>query len=304
MRKLPLIAYIFTLLMFTFQVDSQEIMELYPEGIPNSRSATNEEYSKANDLVDSVTFKVYVPTLKVFHPDTRKDDRSAVIICPGGGYGGLLTKREGSDVAQKLAEKGVTGIVLKYRLPDSTIMVHPSIGPLQDLQMAIHTVRQNADEWGIDPGKIGVMGFSAGGHLAASSGVLHKTFWVDSTREENVRPDFMILVNPVISFTDEIGHLGSRKNLLGDRITQDQIDFFSNERNVDASTPVTFLVHNNTDSVVIVENSLVFFDQLRKFKIPAEIHIYEKGEHGFLTWPSFDEWFGRVIHWMNGREIK
>ena len=296
---LPILA----LFLFAFPLKSQEIIELYPDGIPNSRPAPNQEYHTANDLVDSLTFKVSIPTLKVFHPSDKGKNRAAVIICPGGGYGVLLTKREGSDVAQKLAKMGVTGIVLKYRLPDPMHLINPEIGPLQDVQMAIHTVRQNAEQWGIDPQKIGVMGFSAGGHLAASSGVHHQTFWVDSTRGVNVRPDFMILINPVISFMDEFGHVGSRKKLLGHLESKSQIEFFSNELNVDASTPPTFLVHNNTDSVVIVENSLAFFERLRKFKIPAEIHIYEKGEHGFLTWPSFNEWFGRVAHWMKGRSL-
>lgn len=294
---------ILALFVFGLSLSSQEIMELYPDGIPNSQPAPDQEYHTANELVDSLTFKVSIPTLKILHPSEKGKHRAAVIICPGGGYGVLLTKREGSDVALELAKNGVTGIVLKYRLPDSAHMIHQAIGPLQDLQMAIHTVRQNAGKWGVDPQKIGVMGFSAGGHLAASAGVHHDTFWVDSTTGVNVRPDFMILINPVISFMDEFGHVGSRKNLLGHRESKDQIEFFSNELHVNALTPPTFLAHNNTDSVVIVENSLVFFDRLREFKIPAEIHIYEKGEHGFLTWPAFDEWFGRVKHWMRGKGL-
>lgn len=298
------ILFILTFFLLMSSVKSQEMMSLYPNHIPNSLPTPNREYSTSNDLVDSLTFRVSVPTLQVFHPPSNQQGRAAVIICPGGGYGVLLTKREGSDVARRFAQLGITGIVLKYRLPDSMHLINPEFGPLQDVQMALHTVRHNADKWGIDPRKIGVMGFSAGGHLAATSGVHHRTFWVDSSHTANVRPDFLILVNPVISFRDEFGHSGSRKNLLGNQATAEQIEFFSNERQVDASTPPTFLVHNNTDSVVIVENSLSFFEQLRKYKIPAEIHIYEKGEHGFLTWPSFDEWFGRVIHWMKGRELK
>lgn len=291
------------LLFSVLRLESQEVVVLYPGMSPNSLPEENQEYSSYNEVVDSLTFKVSKPTIQIFHARSDRRNRPAVIICPGGGYGVLLTKREGTDVARKLAEGGVTGIVLKYRLPDKDHLLNPGIGPLQDLQMAIHTVRQNAEKWGINPQNIGVMGFSAGGHLAASSGVHHRTFWVDTTHGENVRPDFMVLVNPVISFSDEYAQLGSRKNLLGAYATRESIDFFSTELHVDASTPPTFLVHNNTDSVVLVENSLMFFNELRKYKIPAEMHIYEKGEHGFLTWPSFEEWFGRVLHWMRGRDL-
>lgn len=285
------------------QAEAQKNIQLYHNEIPNSHKCINREYSESNPVVDSLTYKVSVPSMQIFFPGIQKENQTAVIICPGGGYGVLLTKREGSDIAKKFVENGVVAIVLKYRLPDSVSMKNPAIGPLQDLQKAIFSVRQNAKLWGINPGKIGVMGFSAGGHLAASAGVHNKKFWVDTTARKDINPDFMILINPVISFTEEIGHKGTRKNLLGSATTRNQIDFFSNEFHVDESTSPAFLVHNSTDSVVVVENSLLFFEKLRKFKIPAEIHIYEKGEHGFLSWPSLNEWFGRCINWMKGREL-
>ena len=292
------------LIFISATLNGQTVIPLYEGLIPNSRPHENEEYSKANKTVDSVVFKVSEPTLKIFLPVDEQINRTALIICPGGGYGGLLTKREGSDVATRFRDLGVAAFVLKYRLPDQRIMNDQSMGPLQDLQTAIKMVRDRAEEWGIDPAKIGVMGFSAGGHLAASSGVHGGVYWVDSSMGDvNVRPDFMLLINPVISFTESIGHLGSRDNLLGKDHSRKKVMFFSNELHVDKNTPPTFLVHNSTDSVVLVENSLRFFEEMRKQGIQTEIHIYGKGEHGFLTWPPFEEWFGRCMNWMEGMDL-
>lgn len=237
----------------TISLKAQTVLPLYDGKIPNSRPHENEEYSEANKIVDSLAFKVSEPTLKVFIPDNEQKNRTAVIICPGGGYGVLLTHREGSDVAEKFRDTGVVAFVLKYRLPEQRIMNDPSMGPLQDLQTAILMVRSRAEEWGIDSEKIGVMGFSAGGHLASSSGVHDDTYWVDSSMNKvNVRPDFMLLINPVISFTESIGQTGTRDNLLGKIHSRKKVMFFSNELHVDNNTPPTFLAHNSTDSVVLV----------------------------------------------------
>lgn len=277
---------------------AQQEIPLYTGKIPNSAGAPNEEYKKANELVDSLTFNVSIPTLTVFLPSKDKANGTAVIICPGGGYHVLLTKREGTDVARTFNKLGVTAFVLKYRLPSGKTMKDRSIGPLQDAQRAIQLVRQKAAAWNIDPQKIGIMGFSAGGHLAATAGTHYREALIENKKGVSLRPDFMLLINPVISFTDSIGHTGSRNNLLGDAPAKKQILSYSNELQVNKATPPAFLVHSNADSVVPVANSLSFYSALADNGVAAGLHIYAKGEHGFLTTPSFDEWFGRCVHWM------
>lgn len=277
---------------------AQQRIPLYDGTVPNARPAADREREEANALVDTLTFHVSEPSLTVFLPPPGKANGTAVIICPGGGYHVLLTKREGSDVARTFNELGVAAFVLRYRLPDDEIMVDKSIGPLQDAQQAIRLVRENASVWGIDPAKIGIMGFSAGGHLAATAGTHFKKDYVPNPQKTSLRPDFMLLINPVISMTDAVGHTGSRGNLLGNTPSVKQIGFFSNELQVDSLTPPTFLVHSDADVVVSVENSVFFYEALRKHRVTAGLHIYATGEHGFLTAPAFDEWFGRCVYWM------
>ncbi|WP_246230169.1 alpha/beta hydrolase [Mucilaginibacter humi] len=253
-------------------------------------------------MVDSLTFEVSEPTLTIFLPK-KPTTRTSVIIIPGGGYGVLLTKREGSDVARAFAAMGVTAFVLKYRIPSDRTMIDRAIGPLQDAQQAIKIVRQHAKEWKLDPQKIGVMGFSAGGHLASSPGTHFEKSLVPNEENTSLRPDFMLLVNPVISFSAEIGHTGSRDNLLGKSPSPENIALFSNELQVGPLTPISWLVHSSEDKVVPVANSIAFYTALRKYGIPAELHLYSKGEHGFLTAPAFVEWFGRCIYWMKQEKL-
>jgi acetyl esterase/lipase len=281
--------------------NAQRVMNLYADEIPNSRHAENREILKANAEVDSLAFKVSLPTISVFLPvqNLRKEGLiPAVIIFPGGGYGTLLIKREGSDVARAFNKLGVAAFVVKYRLPDDRTMIDKSIGPLQDAHQAMKVVRDSAVKWGIDPGKIGVMGFSAGGHLASTVGAHFTKSLIPSVEGHQVRPDFMLLINPVISFTDAIGHKGTRDNLLGKNASLDQITLYSNELQVSAATPPAFIVHAGTDVVVPVANSMSFYQALQGNGVPAGLHIYSAGEHGFLTYPAFEEWFGRCIHWM------
>lgn len=287
----------FILMISAEYCSAQQELPLYPGKIPNSKVVKNEESSTANKEVDSLTFKVSVPTLTVFLPAEGTANGTAVIICPGGGYHVLLTKREGTDVARKLAKLGVTAFVLKYRLPSDMTMEDKTIGPLQDAQQAIMAVRSNSKKWGIDPGKIGVMGFSAGGHLAASVGTHFNEPKIEN-KDVSIRPDFMLLVNPVISFTNKIGHIGSRDNLLGTGASQQKMDYFSSELQVTDQTPPAFLVHSGSDQVVSVSNSIAFYQALKAENISAGLHIYATGEHGFLTAPSFEEWFGRCTYWM------
>lgn len=294
------------LIFFIFIVkisNAQQTIPLYSGKIPNSKISINEEQITANALVDTVTRNVSIPTLTIFLPLKNLSKGSAVIICPGGGYGGLLTKREGSDVARAFVKLGVTAFVLKYRLPNDAIMEDKSIGPLQDALQALKMVHQNALKWNIDASKIGIMGFSAGGHLASSAGTHFDSQVIENSANIDLRPSFMVLINPVISFSNEIGHIGSRNNLLGKSPSPEKMTFFSNELHVNPSTPQTFLVHTADDTVVSPENSFRFYHALRKNKVNAELHIYSEGEHGFLKKPVFEEWFGRTVNWMKDRSF-
>lgn len=273
---------------------AQQEIPLYSGPVPNAKASDVQEVRRPDQVVSNVI----QPTLAIFLPPKEKATGAAVIICPGGGYGVLVMKREGYDVAEAFNKMGVTAFVLKYRLPSDKTMIDPAIGPLQDAQQAIKTVRQRAPEWSVDPKKIGIMGFSAGGHLAATAGTHFKQPVIDQPEAVSVRPDFMILVYPVITFRDDIGHSGTRKNLLGTSPKPEQVRRYSNELQVDSATPPTFLTHAGDDTVVPVKNSLIFYEALQQHGVPADLHIYTKGEHGYLKTPAFEEWFGRIRHWM------
>jgi acetyl esterase/lipase len=238
------------------------------------------------------------PSLTVWLPPAELANGKAVIICPGGAYEAVVIEREGHAVARAFNKAGIAAFVLKYRLPDRNREVDQSSWPLQDAQSAIRMVRQRAEEWRIAPDKVGIMGFSAGGHLAATAGTHYKWPAIDNPEAKNLRPDFLILVYPVITFAEPFCHAGSRDNLLGSPASQDKINRYSNEQHVDDTTPPAFLTHGSDDTVVPVANSLVFYEALRKRHIAAELHIYANGEHGYMEKPPFDEWFGRCLYWL------
>ncbi|MCF0072605.1 alpha/beta hydrolase [Dyadobacter sp. CY261] len=272
---------------------AQTEMPLYPGDVPNAVEADNEETNK-----DNIVRNVSKPTLTAFLPPAGSGNGAAVIVCPGGGYGVLVIDREGYQVAKALNKQGIAAFVLKYRLPSDLIMKDKSVGPLQDAQQAIKTVREKAKEWGVDPGKIGIMGFSAGGHLASTAGTHYDSSFVDNPQKTSLRPDFMILVYPVISFLDRIGHKGSAANLLGAAPAMERVKYFSNELQVSTTTPPAYLTHAGDDTVVPVSNSLRFYEALNAKGIATDMHIYAKGEHGYGKVPTFDEWFGRCLLWM------
>lgn len=290
-----------------FMIDSvvgQETIPLYSGAIPNSKPAANTEKSEIRDNGTQIISNISIPTLTLFLPAKAAATRVAVIICPGGGYHINAMKHEGTDVAKKLNEWGVAAFVLKYRIPNDETMVNKEIGPLQDAQQAIRVVRENAVKWNVDPGKIGVMGFSAGGHLAATAAT-HFNKPVIGAGNVNLRPDFLILGYPVISFMDNIGHTGSRDNLLGKSPSKEKILEYSNEYQVTPETPPTFLIHAGDDKGVMPANSIVFYESLLKNKVPAELHIYERGGHGFgMDNPTTDEmWMDSLRNWLVSRGI-
>lgn len=293
-------ALLFLPSIFPHVTTAQQVVQLYKDAAPGMLPAasTVKENIRTDKVVGLLVSQITIPALEVFLPEKGKANGTAVVICPGGGYGMLLLNREGRDVAKAFTKAGVTAFVLKYRLPLASCMQNPAMAPLQDAQQAIRIVRARAAEWGIDKKKVGIMGFSAGGHLAATAGTHFDPSAAGDSTAENLRPDFLVLVNPVISFTDSIGHAGSRNNLLGTSPSPEMIRWFSNELQVTSSTPPAFLVHAGDDSVVDEKNSLLFYQALRSHKIPGSLHIYQKGEHGFLKDLSFDEWFGRCLFWM------
>ncbi|MFZ0491154.1 MAG: alpha/beta hydrolase [Salegentibacter sp.] len=270
-------------LTFQFLKAQTYVIPLWPNDIPGAKSApsyTEEQRLNSEGVIHSLSH-VTTPTLSVFLPEKEKANGTAVIICPGGGYSHLAINKEGFKVAEWLNSLGVTAFVLKYRLPRDEIMQDKTIGPLQDAQRALRMVRRNAKKWNIDPSKIGIMGFSAGGHLAAMLSTHYDQSVYEVKDSISARPDFSILLYPVASLQDEITHKGSQENLLGKDASQATKDKYSNELQVDENTPMAFLVHAADDGAVPVENSIRYFLALKKHNVQAELHVFEKGGHGF-----------------------
>jgi acetyl esterase/lipase len=246
-----------------------------------------------------------VPTLTPFLPSADKASGAAVVICPGGGYGGLAISYEGMDVGAWMAKRGVAGFVLKYRVAPYK---HPI--PLQDAQRALRTVRARAKEFGVDPTRVGILGFSAGGHLASTAATHFddgKADAADPIDRAGCRPDFAILCYPVITLKPPYAHMGSRYNLLGKDADEKLVESLCNDEQVTDKTPPTFLFHTADDNVVPVENSLLFFEALHKAKVPAELHVYEHGRHGvglapnepaLSSWPDLLETWMKAHGWM------
>ncbi|MDB5009212.1 MAG: Acetyl esterase/lipase, partial [Mucilaginibacter sp.] len=280
----------------TYAQDAKPII-LYPEGVPNAKKAPADYAEKT---VDERVSMVTDPTLTPFFPEKGKANGTAVIICPGGGYARLAINKEGYSVAKEFNKIGVTAFVLKYRLPSDAIMKDKSIGPLQDAQAAILMVRTHAAEWGINPSKVGITGFSAGGHLASTAGTHFDKAVVENKANISLRPDFMILMYPVITF-GQMAHQGSKESLVGKDAPSALIELYSNEKQVTATTPPTFIVQAEDDTTVPVQNSLMFYEALLKANIPAEMHIYPAGGHGFglNNTKSKERWFDWCKGWMD-----
>lgn len=290
-------------LITSIMMSAQKVIPLYESEIPNSKPSPDEEKSEATDGITRIS-KISKPTLSIHLPAEGKSTGTSVIICPGGGYWINAFSHEGTDVARRFNEMGVAAFVLKYRIPNDVTMINREIGPLQDAQQAIKMVRQHAVEWKVNPNRIGIMGFSAGGHLASTAGTHFNTAVIENPGSISLRPDFLILIYPVISFQDSIAHIGSRDQLIGKKPSKEKMDYYSSELQVTKNTPPTFLVHASDDNGVRSENSVVFYQHLVKNKVPAELHIYQGGGHGFglNNKTTKDNWIERCEAWlsMNG----
>ena len=296
--RILLLALSLFLLSETFAQKVTE-MPLYAKAIPNAIPAANEEKSVSNEDVLRIS-KVSVPSITMYQP--ANPNGKAVIICPGGGYAILAWDKEGTRVATELNKWGVTAFVLKYRLPDSITNIDKSLAPLQDAQQAIRLVRSRSAEWNVRKNLIGIMGFSAGGHIA-STAATHFNFKADAANNDttSVRPDFAILIYPVISMDSGITHQGSRRNLLGLNVTSEKTTFFSNETQVTTATPQTFIVHAGDDKTVPVANSIRFYEACIKNKVPVEMHLYQQGGHSFGMYnkTTNDNWMDSLKNWMD-----
>lgn len=289
-------------------LSAQRVVPLYSDEIPNSKPCDEKDH----EFIDTswnksgllIVDHISKPTLSIYEPAKEKKTGSAVIICPGGGYAVLAAGHEGADIAKAFNDVGVTAFVLRYRLPKDACMSDKAFVPLMDAQQAIWFVRSRAKQYGVNTDKIGIMGFSAGGHLASTAGT-HFTAVRKDLANDNLRPDFMILIYPVISFNDAIGHVGSRNNLLGKNPDKNLVQLFSNELQVTSQTPPTFLVHASDDNGVLPENSIRFYQALLRNKVPAELHLYEHGGHGFgLHNPSTrEDWFKACVEWMTANKF-
>jgi acetyl esterase/lipase len=297
---------LFSFLLFAGMAKSQEsTLPLYPAGkVPNFQQTAEKEKRDTGETIKISL--VQTPGMTVYLPAKRSATGQAVIICPGGGYVYLSYNWEGTDPARLLAAKGIAAIVLKYRLPNSKSNITPHLSPLADAKRAIRIVRANAAEWNIKKDQVGIMGFSAGGHLASTlathfdEGDKRAT---DSVEQQRSRPDFAVLVYPVISMSKPIMHAGSRNNLLGEKRDTALANLYSNELQVTKATPPTFLVHAMDDKSVPVENSLLFFQAMKDNGVTGELHVFPKGGHGFglgIGRGAVENWTVLCIDWIRG----
>ena len=263
---------------------------LWSDGVPGAKGDTE------NDK----------PALTIYLPSKEKANGTAVVICPGGGYGGLSFDHEGHEIAKWLNSNGIAGFIVKYRCK-GTGYQHPY--PLLDAQRAIRTVRSRAKNFNIDPSKIGIIGFSAGGHLASTTGThfdAGKPDANDVIDKVSCRPDFMLLIYPVITMTQDFCHTGSRDNLLGPNPNKKLTEDMSTELRVTPQTPPTFLVHTGEDTGVPAENSISFYLALRKANVPAELHVFQKGPHGYGladNLPTASAWPDMCLKWLKNIKL-
>ena len=297
--KIKLLFFSFGLLCFVKMANAQKAIPLYNGEIPNSNNCENKEVVDPNGR--NVVRKVTNPTLTIFLPEKQNLSRVAVIICPGGGYANLSIQDGGYMAAEELAKSGIVSFVLKYRTVDTVCNSNYTIVPLQDIQQAIYQVKSNSKKWNIDTAKVGLLGFSAGGHLVATAATQYQYPQINADGF-SLKPAFTILAYPVISFSDELTspRSNTRNNLTGKNTSEAQKKWFSPEQNVTKNTPPAFLVQSSDDSTAYVENSISYYQALHRFKIPAEMMIYQKGGHGFALHnkEEDDYWLPSAVKWL------
>ena len=280
-------------------------LNLWEKSVPNSieNHTYKEKVEIENGRAKSVS-QVSIPTLAAFIAK-QNISNTAVIICPGGGYTHLAMEKEGYKVAEWLNTLGIHAFVLKYRMPTAVTMENREVGPLQDVQRAIRIVKANAKKFKIDIEEVGVLGFSAGGHLASSISTHYELEVYKKEVNESARPDFSVLIYPVISMKDGVTHQGSKNALLGEGASEVLVEKFSNETQVTSATPPTFLVHATDDQAVPVENSINYFLQLKENGVEAEMHIYQDGGHGFGLGKSgtHTQWPTALERWLIEKKL-
>ncbi|KXX66756.1 alpha/beta hydrolase [Flammeovirga sp. SJP92] len=284
---------------------AQQLLPLWEDkDIPNYQKSKEKEFIPERNII--FIQKVQKPTLEVFLPSKQSANGKGVLILPGGGYGGVAYDWEGTDYAKWLNSKGIAAFVLKYRMPQSASVQTSHLAPIQDAQRAMRIIRSNATSYNVDKGKIGVIGSSAGGHLASTLGTHSKAYYPakDEIDQERFEPDFMLLVYPVITMKKEVTHMGSRNNLLGKSASEALVAQFSNELQVNENTPATFIVHSGDDGAVSVENSILFYQALVKHNVKADLHFYPTGKHGYGMGIASDhapKWTGLAEEWLKLR---
>jgi acetyl esterase/lipase len=277
-----------------FSPPKMQSFRLYGDAaIPNSKPTPDEETGADKGWIQ----KVSQPYIQVYLPAKVKATGTSVVIFPGGAYWGLTFDFEGVQQANYFVDHGIAAFVVKYRIPNDLWMVDKSLGALQDAQQAMRFARQHASEWNLDSNRIGAVGFSAGGHLASTLATRFDMLHIENPEKINLRPDFLVLVYPVISMDSNVTHLDSRKALLGEKPSKERINFFSNELHVNATTPPTLLLHAVDDKLVDVKNSILFLEALKKANVPVEARLFEKGDHGFFL-ISRDRWQGAIMEWL------
>ncbi len=302
MKKILLLLLITYCVMGSSRAQNQ-ILPLWPK-----TKIANEDTIIHRDIGRWITY-VATPTIEVFLPSKTNANQKAFLICPGGGYRGLAYDWEGTAVAKWLNSKGIAGIVLKSRLPDRTIEGEKRHAvAFTDACRAMKLVRHHAKSWNIDPNQIGILGFSAGGHLAATVAVhadapnaIEIPTVDDQIQKLKGKPNFVTLIYPVISMDTSITHMGSRNSLLGQEISEALVKYYSTELNIDETTPPTLLIHASDDKAVVVNNSLEFYQNLVKHNVYSEMHIYPKGGHGFglgLNFEHVQTWPQRLAEWL------
>lgn len=263
--------------------------------IPNSKPGPDTEIGDGTGWIQNVSR----PVIQVYLPARIKATGTSVLIIPGGGYAGLTFDYEGVQQAQYFVDHGIAAFVLKYRLPSDVTMLDKSIGPIEDAQQGLRFIRLHAQEWNLDPACVGAVGYSAGGHVASTLATHFQTAYVANPEKVSLRPDFVVLVYPVISMDAKITHMDSRKALLGPSPSDAQIREFSNELHVTPQTPPTLLLHAVDDQLVDIDNSIVYLEALRHAGVPAEARFFEKGQHGFPLLPR-DTWQKTIMDWLTG----